>query len=91
MKRKRIVVTADDIRKGERKSYCDCPVARAVKRAFHVKRGRNVTVRHEGIFVGGVTDSRLWVGVPPREVERFLERFDQGKAVRPFETTVEFR
>lgn len=90
MKKKRIVVTQADIDLGERKSYCDCPVARAVKRAFRVRNGRPVSVRHEGIFVGDPTDPQMWFAITPRALDRFITRFDDGKAVAPFEMELEF-
>lgn len=43
-KRKRIVVTQADIDGGVRGDYCECPVARAVRRAFRARQERPVVV-----------------------------------------------
>lgn len=88
---KRITVTQNDIDLGLRKSFCDCPVARAVRRAFRVKPWRKVYVRHEGILVGEPDDERVWMSDMPDHIEKFIERFDKGKPVEPFTALIEFR
>lgn len=92
MKKKQITVTEEDIAYGDRRSYCNCPVARAVKRAFKVGgSGRPVFVRHEGVFVGQPDDERFWMADLPKSVDRFITRFDEGKTVRPFTIAMSFR
>lgn len=89
---KRIVVTQDDINNGKRKSYCECPVALAVKRAFRTNRsGKPVHVRHEAIMVGELTGDRFYVALTDSATDKFISNFDQGVPVKPFEALIEFR
>ena len=91
MKTKMITVTQEDIDLGERESYCKCPVARAVRRAFGARKNRRITVRQEAILIGGDRDERLWAALTPGSVQDFLDRFDRGLTVKPFSTTILFQ
>lgn len=92
MKLKTIRVTQDDIDHGKRGSFCDCPVALAVKRAFRASLSdRRIAVRHEGIFVGDLEDERFWVAEADREVQAFIAAFDDGKRVTPRTFDMAFR
>jgi hypothetical protein len=90
MRTKKIVVTAEDIRRGRRHSYCSCPVAKAARRAFRMKPGRRLVVRHEAIFVGAPDDDEMWVGKTPAGVDDFITKFDNGEPVEPFKFLMEF-
>lgn len=91
MKRKTIHVTEKDIENGERGSYCNCPIALAVKRAFRRNSlDENVTVRHEFAMVGDSHDDLCWIAMLPKSCDRFVDRFDAGKTVKPFEITLSF-
>ncbi len=93
MKKKTLRVTNEDITLGHRSSFCECPIARAVKRAFQVKRtGRKVTVRADMIIVGELHDTTpVWVGHLSPKMQKFITSFDTGKPVAAFTTTLNFR
>lgn len=86
-----VEVTAEDIANGIRQDSCDCPVARALKRAgviddflFDGEGGGDAWSRarleFESLYDEG---ERLKVAVPI-EAGRFAERFDNGDHVEPF-------
>lgn len=90
--KKKISVTANDIALGKRGSFCECPIARAVRRAFRAPMDRKVAVRHEGIFVGNLDESRMWLADLPPAAKRFITLFDKGtRSVRPAVFDVTFR
>lgn len=91
MKRKMVIVTQADIDNGKRGSYCECPVALAVRRVFRARPDRPVRVRPEGIIVGDLEDDLMWIGEVPTEIDRFIERFDRGDDVLPMRVMVNFR
>lgn len=75
----KIRVIRDDIRKGKRKSLCECPVARALKRQTPFSK---ITVCSALTFIqsnGGsvVVDA-------PKAVSDFITKFDLGEPVKPF-------
>lgn len=75
MKKIKIHVTSEDIERGQ-KSSCDfCPGARALKRVTRLP-----------LQVGSLTIMKNWVSVAktPRSLQRFINRFDTGKPVKPF-------
>jgi hypothetical protein len=82
MKKIKIEVTRQDIDKGEKGSCDNCAVARAVNR--HI----------DGL--GGVeSDGTIWYynegihEIPTsKKVARFIDRFDEGKDVKPFTFTL---
>lgn len=74
----RVRVTAEDIRLGKRMDCLDCPVARALQRAV----GRSVRV-YASEKMAGQKVYRL-----PTSAARFIDQFDIGKKVRPFEFRV---
>jgi hypothetical protein len=81
----KICVTAEDIKKGRRGSPKRCPIALATKRACGVRA-----------VVG--TDGTMWVETSSACVEislslaamNFVDDFDLGLAVGPFEFDVNF-
>jgi hypothetical protein len=90
-----ILVTQDDIDKGEAMDCSRCPVALALQRTL----GCPSTVSGEALGWGKVRPERkfrLGVGAYsnpydrvhhariPRSVKRFVNRFDAGKPVKPF-------
>ena len=92
MKKKTIRVTDKDILTGVRQSWCECPVAMAVKRAFRTARtNKPVHVPHEVIAVGDLEETQSWFAETPGVVQRFITRFDAGKRVKPFSFTADFR
>ena len=88
---KRIVVTAEDIAKGKRQSYCRCPIARAVRRAFRAPSDRKVVVRYEAVVVGDLTGDTCWIADVPSEADRFMKDFDGGLPVEPITFQMYFR
>lgn len=74
----RIEVTQEDIDRGKRGNSCECPVARAVKRAIG---DGGVFVQHEHI------STRTHYFRAPREVRNFITAFDYpipGFTILPF-------
>ena len=89
-KRKLINVTKEDIEFGERGKHCECPIARAVRRAFRTREP--VGVRYEeGIFVGDIDSEYMWRADATPQLQRFIKRFDTGKPVEPFKAVITFR
>jgi hypothetical protein len=70
-------VTSDDIRRGRRRSFTCCPVARAVKRTL--KLGA-VHVNPLLINAGGPGENFK----TPSTAGRFITKFDAGVQVQPF-------
>ena len=73
-----IKVTAKDIESGKREQSGFCPVALALRRTFREAR---------------VWKDELWLGsnrsIPtPRAAASFIERFDDGKKVKPMSFVV---
>jgi hypothetical protein len=71
----RIEVTQEDIDKGRRFRAQDCPLARAISRAFN---GRYTSVGARGF---SIEDSPRYI-LPP-EVYAFRRAFDDGEPVQP--------
>ena len=83
----KINVTATDIDKGIRSDDTHCPIALAVKRALRKRKGLFVTdigIEWEN------KDERIekLCGLPAR-ARKFVERFDEGKPVKPFSFNIE--
>lgn len=78
-----ISVTEKDIRKGVRTSCRFCPIARAAKRAF---KAVSVAVVSGKLFV----ESKEEVGMYllPKSADDFIDAFDNGSKVEPFEFEV---
>lgn len=72
----RFYVSQDDIEKGEKASKCNCPVARAVRRALPQCR---IAVPFQREI--RINDHNY---KPSTKVEQFVRRFDKGKPVSPF-------
>jgi hypothetical protein len=70
-----IQVTQDDIDDGIRGSYCDCPIALAIKRQFP---GKEIIVSKYILGIGGVNTWNV-----PKPVYNFIDRFDNGNPVEP--------
>lgn len=79
----RIVITKEDIAKGERENPYSCAVALAIKRRFPGYRvdvdGRDVERWRVEIRMG--RKSRFYAASERMEV--FIERFDRGQPVKP--------
>lgn len=75
-----VSVTEQDIKKGIKGDPCKCPVARALKRAFHE---RNISAGAGFMFVGPPKRRISWR--TPEDVTTFIERFDEELKVKPIE------
>ncbi len=82
MKRK-IEVTATDIKKGEPFNVYTCPIGRAISRTLRIK----------SVYVAELIEyhksGKYFVATLPVKVEKFIDRFDGGKLVKPFSFTLE--
>jgi hypothetical protein len=78
----KIQVTADDIAKGHVNDGCYCPIARACHRVFP-SLPELVVGRWDVFADAGDSDARI--GQLPPEAVEFIEKFDQYRAVEPFE------
>lgn len=76
----KITVTAADIASGRRGSSCDCPIARAIRRA-----GGDITadVACSYAYVGRRPHRRQLL--LPLSARQFMADFDHGEPVEPFE------
>ena len=70
-----VKITWAHIRDGQRGSDCDCPIALAVKDALLTN---SVRVGADGIYI-----NHLRWDVDKEDL-KFIERFDNGKRVRPY-------
>lgn len=91
MKRVRVEVTTEDIRKarsyrGNLPPTKQCPIARATCRALGKKLGA-VQVGPEGIYGAAVNRNRL----PLARISRFISKFDAEEEVSPFSFTLYIR
>lgn len=79
MTKHKITVTQDDIDEGCALSANNCPIARALVREFYnpdVWVGSSVRIRYPS---GGSRRYEI-----SRAARRFINRFDEGKEVKPF-------
>ena len=74
----RIVITKEDIAKGERENPYSCAVALAIKRRFP---GYRVDVDGRDVEIRMGRKSRCYAASERMEV--FIERFDRGQPVKP--------
>ncbi len=76
-----IEVTHEDIRHGERRDACRCPVARAACRRL------GLSVTDEELAVEAFIDVWTWDGWDgyglPAEIAEWIEAFDGGQTVTP--------
>jgi|SRR6476620_1472065 len=80
-----ITVTELDIKRGVPLSDCDCPVARAIRRAAKLRRDY-ISVCDEELEVGpgvGIIPGEATFLLPKR-VENFIHKFDNEQPVKPF-------
>lgn len=82
-----IRVTQEDIDHGQRGFCATCPVALAATRAA----GREIRIGYSTWLAGTVTG---WLqgersGPLPKAVSEFIDRFDAGDPVQPFEFELE--
>lgn len=82
-----ITVTPEDILNGERADSCKCPIARALRRAVPHSDGVEVC---EHFFVFHDNGIRWFTSLLPLEAVRFMEEFDAGGNVAPFEFQITF-
>lgn len=78
-----VKVTADDIEKGERGNPCFCPIAQAVRRELDLQVPHLTEVGELCMIVRSAT-FRL-----PDTARKFVDDFDSGRDVEPFEFTAE--
>ena len=74
----KITVTQNDIKLGEAGNCRACPIARATRRALH----RHILVDEDSITIGRPGEGGKEYQLPP-SAQKFIERFDSGKPVRP--------
>lgn len=92
----RINVTEEDIEKGSAGSCSECPIALAVKRAFHSGNGAAHQVAVENgeisvyLFHTCILTHRLHAESTP-EIDNFISDFDDYKPVQPFSFDVKFQ
>jgi hypothetical protein len=81
MSRVKIHVTQDDIDKGIQSNCVECPVARALNRAGikGLVASGFVSVNDGDTFYNG------FYAELPRSASRFINRFDKGWSVKPFD------
>ena len=76
----KIIVSRDDIHRGQRRDPEDCPVARALRRAG---------IAHSGVMGAAITftdeQQHTTLLLLPGEVQEWIARFDQGGEAEPFE------
>ena len=79
----KIIVTAQDIKKGMPCSPGRCPIARAVARALPEKY---VSVTNEAIYCLSLSAHDLGIKEYqlPTEAKEFINRLDNGETVKPF-------
>jgi len=81
-----VQVTQEDINRGQKGKSNTCAVARAVRRVLKVK---NVRMCYDGkLNVGKTTkypyESLVsYIATAFKKIETFIERFDEGKIVKP--------
>ena len=73
-----INVTEEDIQAGIVFDPCNCPVARALRRAFR----RKIVSAGEGLLTIGKRGKISWY--TPSAVRAFISDFDAGSTVKPF-------
>lgn len=79
----KIEVTEEDIKDGVRENVKQCPVARAVLRQLDF--AEVVEVSMGGIDINFDVPGRKFIRYKiPKKVMRFIQRFDEGKSVKPF-------
>lgn len=76
----KLSISSDDIKHGVLNCNTDCPVARAVKSVLKYKYRRNVRAYNTHVRFTRMI-KHFWY---PSSVERFINRFDAGKPVKPF-------
>lgn len=87
-------VTAEDIAKGIRGSFCYCPIARAIARRLgRDADSERVQLTEHSLFLVRFAGEHLgWstkeFPLPVSAIE-FIHRFDSGKDVAPFTFTIE--
>ena len=80
MKTIRVSVTKRDIAVGKRGSSYECPIALACRRL-----GKRWIIT---IDAARNAKSFKWIANMPDKAQRFIERFDKGRPVRPFTFTL---
>lgn len=78
-----VSVQDQDIRFGKRRSYCECPIARAIARTL----GYQSEVWVDGLFIRFNAERRFWrwrVKFLPSHVRAHLDHYDSGGRMRPF-------
>ena len=75
-----VQVTNKDINEGTRRSCCDCPLAKALKRTLK----QNVVVGTADFFyIDEKTGEQKYI-ILPNSAQEFILNFDKGEIVPPF-------
>lgn len=101
-----VEVTKDDIRQGVRKDACQCPIAIALRRAIksQIEDSTGIEPEDIGVEVVDSGDIRYWnhnisgedFNLFPvdeedlYEIKNFIENFDLGNDVVPFNVELEY-
>lgn len=83
IKKVRIYVTKDNIAKGERTQIYCCPVALALKRTLN----KEALVNQSWIDINTVLGYHQLT--TPQKASNFINNFDAGREVKPFQFTLE--
>lgn len=75
-----VTVTQEDIDGGLPELTLECPVARALERAY----GMQVEVEYTDLHWWSPAPPHSWHEIPSRRVQQFIADFDAGKPVKPF-------
>ena len=85
----KIEVTAEDIANGRRAHDNSCPVALAIGRTLHRENAVSVVSTDVQIF-NAAPFAEVEQATFPKEVTKFIKRFDGGKKVEPFTFEIEW-
>ena len=85
-----IRVTADHIAEGYRRDACFCPIARAIRGFWPGRQEGAVEVGGYLPRFARVYDAGWWRAELPAAAQVFMQDFDEGSPVAPFEFTVEW-
>lgn len=81
----KINVTAEDIKNGARVHCCICPVSLAIRRALNQPINlENYFNVQTGFMLISIVGEEVKRYNTPKSVQRFINKFDMGKEVKPF-------
>jgi len=79
----KVAVTQECIDKGTRGAADDCPVAWGVREALGESAPPDVIIQYDRVLLGNAPQFQV-VALPP-EVPVFIDKYDRGFDVEPFE------